>query len=36
MKVLALIAAASSLISDYKESGLTRARRCRWAALLSA
>ena len=36
VELLALIAAASSLSSGYKEFGLTRVRRCRRVALLSA
>ena len=36
VELLALIAAASSLSSEYKEFGLTRVRRCRWAILLCA
>ena len=34
--LLALLVDDFSLSSGYKEFGLTRVRRCRWAALLSA
>ena len=36
VELFALIEAASSLSSEYKEFGLTPVRRCMWLTLLSA